>query len=171
MRYNFSDKWPQKIELSGFTMVPNILIAHQADLGITSSEFAIIVGLLMHGWTKGSSRPSVGTLSRYNGQADKTIRAHLLEIENKGLIKRHFQDGAPSVYDFDPMTFRLETYPQFRFSPAQKQAPPYSKSSRQPYSEISTKEEAIKKTEIKRRNGRSGKPTAIGDILHSKGWP
>ena len=166
--YGFASKWTLLIAKSGYTALPNLLIQHQADLGITPSEMAVVIGLLAKKWSKSNPYPSVKTLSRQSGLAANTVRNQLRRLERKGLIKRKFRQGTSSEYDFAPMVERLKSYAQLKQTPIQKQIPPRSNMNSPPHSNSDTKEEAAMKTKRKRQSQDSGKPTSIADILSDR---
>lgn len=159
--YQFREKWSPQITKSGYTAIPNLLIRNQKKLGITTSEMVVLLGLLMHKWTSENPYPSVGSLSAYNGLDHKTIRKHLRSLEKKRVIKRIPRIGQTNEYDFMPLIQRLDCYTR----PTQIRVPHHSQTRGSPYSNLSTKEEAAKKTQRKRR---SAKPESIGNIMKNQ---
>lgn len=166
--YAFANKWTPRIAQKGYAALPNLLIEHQADLGITPSEMAVVIGLLAKKWSKSNPYPSVKTLSRQSGLAANTVRNQLRRLERKGLIKRQFRQGASSEYDFAPMVERLESYTQSKQTPTQKRIPPRSDMSSPPYSNSDTKEDPFKKTKERRRSGNGGKLESLGEIMATR---
>jgi DNA-binding MarR family transcriptional regulator len=164
--YDFTIKWSPLLLGDGFTVIPNTLIEHQADLKITSSELNTIVGLLSFKWDDRKPWPSAATLSGYSGLAVHTIRTNLRNLEKKGFIKRHHINGRSNEYDFQPLLERLESYAH----PIQKRIPSRSNLNSRPYSNMNTKEDALNKTKIRKRNGKSGKLTSLGEVLSNKPW-
>ena len=168
MSYDFADKWSPAIKRKGYTQVPNLLIKHQADLGITSTEMVVIIGLLMHRRTKKNPYPSLNTIGSYGGKSRNTAQGAARSLEHKGLIRRIFRGGnKTNEYDIAPLVKRLESFTQ----PIENSIPTYQKPDSRRYQETDTKEEAVNNKQVVRPAGNSGKPAAIGDVLHSKGWP
>jgi len=164
--YLFSNKWSTEIEDAGFTMVPNLLIKHQSDLDITDPEIVVLVAILSFKWTDAMPYPSAGKLGEYTGKSTNSVRDKLRSLEAKGLITRVPRAGTSNEYDFTPLEKRLVTYAHR----AEISVPTYRKKSSHPYREFSTKEEEPKKTEIRKRNGSSGKLTPLGEVLSNKPW-
>lgn len=165
--YDFTDKWTPLIAQSGHTALPNLLIKHQADLGITPSEMVVIIGLLANKWSRSDPFPSAKTLSKQSGLAVNTVRTHIRNLEQKGLIKRRFRQGTSNEYSFEPMIKCLERYAP---NPTQKRTPSHSNMDNPPYSKLDTKEETVFiNTKRKRRNySHKGKPTALSEILNER---
>jgi DNA-binding MarR family transcriptional regulator len=162
--YIFSNKWSTAIEDAGFTMVPNLLIKHQSDLGVTDPEIAVLVAILSFRWTNAMPYPSASKLGEYTGKSTNSVRDKTRSLENKGLIKRIHRQGTSNEYDITPLIKRLDIYAHR----IESSIPTYRKQSTHPYRKSDTKEEALKKTETRKRSGRSGKVTSIAEVLKSR---
>lgn len=165
---SFSDKWSVLIEDRGYTQIPNLLIRHMGDLGITPIEYAVINGLLSHQWSEENSFPSLNTISSYIGRSRGTAQSAVRSLENKGLIIRKPRGGnETNEYDFGPLVERLESYAQ----PIEKSIPTHRKTDNLGYRKVDTEEHSPNKTYLKRHSRNSGKPTHIGEVLSRKPWP
>src|SRR3990167_9804210 len=114
---SFSNKWSAAIESEGYVQVPNLLIRHLGDLGITPVEFAVIVGLLSHMWTEGNPYPAVDTIASYIGRSRNSTQAaarnlDINEGKGKGLVLRVPRGNMTNEYDIKPLIKRLESYAQ-----------------------------------------------------------
>lgn len=165
--YHFSSRWSPKIEDAGYTMVPNLLIKHQADLGIADPQMVTLIALLSFKWSEAMPFPSASKIGEYTGKSTNSVRDNLRSLEAKNLVKRVHRPGTSNEYDFRPLVKKLETYKHH----LESSIPAYRKSSSQPYRKSDTKEETLKKTEIRKRNGSSGKLVSVGDVLKYRKYP
>lgn len=78
-----------KVMLHGYTALPNILVRAQARLGISTTQFNIIVQLLSY-WMYPDNPPfpSKKDLAKRMGITPQTIRINIKALEDAGLIKR-----------------------------------------------------------------------------------
>lgn len=134
--HDFISKWSPAIKQKGYTQVPNLLIKHQSDLGITSTEMVVILGLLMHRRTKKNPYPSLSTLAGYGGKARNTVQGAARSLAAKGLIRRIFRgSNKTNEYDIMPLVERLESYTQ----PIGKLTPTCQETNDQTYRKPDTK--------------------------------
>jgi DNA-binding transcriptional MocR family regulator len=165
---SFSDKWSVLIEDRGYTQIPNLLIRHMGDLGITPLEYAVISGLLSHQWSEDNPYPSLTTVSSYIGRSRGTAQAAVRSLENKGFVIRILRgSNETNEYDFRPLVERLKSYAQ----PIEKSIPTHRKTDNISYRKVDTEEYFPNKTHLKRRSINSGKPTHIGVVLKNRSLP
>lgn len=160
--YDFTTKWSPAIKKKGYVQVPNLLIMHLADLDVRPTELMFLLTILVHRRTRKNPYPSLNTISNYGGKARGTMQGAARSLEKKGLIRRISRGGnKTNEYDITPLINRLESYAQ----PIEKLITTYRKTNNLSYREINTKEEALKKTKIRKLNGSCGKPTSIEEVL------
>lgn len=162
--YHFSSKWSATVDAHGFTAVPNLLVRYQGDLCITDAEMSVLLAILSFKWTDAMPYPSANTIGEYIGKSVNSVRDKLRSLEDKGLIERLPRPGTSNEYNLTPLDRKLCTYAH----PTEKSIPVYRKQSSHPYRKIDTKEEALKKTKIKRRTKDSGKLTPAIDVLRKQ---
>lgn len=162
--YHFSSKWSAAVDAQGFTAVPNLLVRYQGDLNITDAEMSVLIAILSFKWTNAMPYPSASTIGEYIGKSVNSVRDKLRSLEDKGLIERIPRPGTSNEYNLTPLDMKLRTYAH----PIENSIPVYRKQSGLPYREFETKEEALKKTKIKRRTKNSGKPTPAIDVLRNQ---
>lgn len=82
-------KWGTTLMQAGFTIIPNVIIERQKALGLDGIDLAILAHLAAHWWFV-DRRPflSKRTLADALGVNPSTIRRHIAEMEQGGLIKR-----------------------------------------------------------------------------------
>jgi hypothetical protein len=108
-----NDKWGADIIGHGFTAVPDVMLAHMGELGLTPTEFVVLLQLMRHWWMPGHwPFPSKRTIARAMGVSDKNIQKVIGRLEARGLLKRiarkRAADGNDSnVYDLSPLILKL----------------------------------------------------------------
>lgn len=103
-----------KVFSHGYTAVPNILVRAQARLGITTTQFNIIVQLLSY-WID-PNRPPFPTkkdLALRMSIAVKTVQTNIAALERSGLIAREQRvtaagDYGSNIYRLDGLVQRLK---------------------------------------------------------------
>lgn len=162
---SFSDKWSPAIEDKGYVQVPNLLIEHQDDLGITSPELVFLIGLLMHKWDSRNPFPSLTTVGAYSGKKRNTAQAAARSLEKKGFILRISRGGnETNEYDLAPLIDRLESCTQA----VKKMIPTHRKVDSSSHRKIDNEEYHPNKTQEKRRRSGSGKLVPLKDVLMEK---
>ncbi|MGZ6005529.1 MAG: hypothetical protein ACXWLH_05290 [Candidatus Saccharimonadales bacterium] len=164
--YHFAKKWSVEIELGGYTPVPNLLIQHQRDLRISNGELTVLIDLLMYKWSADNPYPSVPTLAKSNGMASESIRRHLRSLENKQLLKRIYRTSNSNEYDLSLLKVKLKALAQKSIPPLQNQLPSSPKPTRQYYSDLDTKENAVNKTHIRNSSLRGGKLVSLSEMFN-----
>lgn len=162
--------WSPRIALSFFIQIPKLLVLHQADLGITTSEFNLIITIHYYKWTSAHPFASAKTLSNYIGLSEHAIRTNINRLVDKGYLKKIDRGpNKPNAFDFTPLIEILESYPQIptKSNPQviQIQTPTYTKTNSPDYSNMSTELYEAKESSLNRRTGNSGKPELLADIV------
>ena len=90
---------------TGFTAVPDVLIRSQRQLGISATEFVVLLNLLMHWWRPDEwPFPRISTISGRMDVDRRTVERALRSLQKKGLVVRQptspVGDG-PAVRRFD----------------------------------------------------------------------
>jgi DNA replication protein DnaD len=82
-------KWGKPAIEAGFSIIPSVLFKHQNDLQLTPVDLNILLQLADF-WWKANRRPipAKGTLAKRLGVDSSTIRRHIANLEERGLIKR-----------------------------------------------------------------------------------
>ena len=104
----------------GFTAVPNILVRAQSRLGLTSTQFNIVVQLLSYWFDpKRPPFPTKAELAQRIGVNPTTVRINVAKLEERGLIRREQRvtahgDYGSNVYHLDGLVRALkELAPEF----------------------------------------------------------
>ena len=111
----FVRRWGAKVADHGYTEVPRLLFASQAELGLTCSQAMVLLHLLDHWWytSSGLPWPSKKTLATRLQQTERNVQRILTDLENEGLIARqaryHGSGGQKSnAYDLAGLIKRLK---------------------------------------------------------------
>ena len=127
----FARRWGAGVADQGFTMVPHMFFALQAELGLTCQQAMVLLHLMDHWWhtSSGLPWPSKKTLAaRLNGMTERNVQRILTELENEGLIKRqarYYEGGGQksNAYDLTGLINRLKKLePKFREAREAKKA-------------------------------------------------
>lgn len=104
----FVSKWSEKILEHGFTAVPNLLLRHRADLGLTPTECLVIIAIDSFRWTNQYPWPSLEALSKRSGFSTRTVSRTVTNLERMRILKRIKRKGTTNCYDLSPLTDWLE---------------------------------------------------------------
>lgn len=104
------DKWSAEIMDEGFTAVPNLLISKRCDMGISITEFYVIVAIEKYRWDDTKPWPSLEALSRLTGLSIRQVNRATSSLEERGLLGRVRRFGKSNLYDFSPLRDALEHY-------------------------------------------------------------
>lgn len=106
---SLSAKWSEEIAEDGFTMVPNALLKHYGQLGLTPSEFLILVNIESYRWKADDFPfPTVETLSKRVNMKTRTVTRLVTRLhKDKKLIIRRPRHNTSNEYSFHPIIYRL----------------------------------------------------------------
>lgn len=107
--YRFNDKWDKEIGEYGFTMVPNALLIHLQELGLTPSEFLLLINIESYRWNNRKlPYPSVETLAKRTGLTTRTVTRLVTSLEkDRKVIKRIKRKGTSNQYTLEPLIKKL----------------------------------------------------------------
>ncbi len=102
-------KWSEAIAEDGFTMVPNSLLKHYGQLGLTPSEFLILVNIESYRWEADNFPfPSVETLAKRVDMKTRTVTRIITRLhKDKRLIIRRPRRNTSNEYSFYPIIYKL----------------------------------------------------------------
>lgn len=78
---------PRKAHPNRFTMTPNALLDHHAQLGIPVQEMACAVVILRHQFDERLPFPSENTIARALGRCVRQVRRYIAHLREKGLLR------------------------------------------------------------------------------------
>jgi hypothetical protein len=126
----FARRWGAQVADHGYTMVPHMFFALQAELGLTCPQAMVLLHLMDHWWhtSSGLPWPSKKTLAIRLSQTERNVQRILTELENEGLIERQarfYESGGQksNAYDLTGLINQLRKLePQFREARQAKKA-------------------------------------------------
>ena len=103
------EKWGETTHEQGWTYVPNILLEHQAELGITPAELNVILMVMKYWWERDNLPwPSVKRVADAMGRSRSVVQRHIRALENRGYVKRLYRKDSKNKkanlsnqYDFN----------------------------------------------------------------------
>lgn len=94
------EKWGSAIDkgMTGFQIVPDMLIRNQQNLGLDATDIVVLLNILMYWWTKDNlPRPKLAVIARRMGVSKRTVERRVEKMEGLELLKR-----LPARKDKDP---------------------------------------------------------------------
>lgn len=106
--YKISVRFGDQILQAGFTSVPNLVLNHYAELGITPAEMMFIIHMWQFRWTERDPYPSLATIADRMDVSWRQAHRYAKSLEQKGFltIKSRQEPGRGQVtseYDFEPL--------------------------------------------------------------------
>lgn len=101
-------KWSEQIIGHGFTAVPNLLIEYRQYLGLTTTDFYVLMAIEKYRWDNIQKPwPSLSALAELTNLSTKTIGRSTKRLEDRGLIKKIHRAGTSNLYDLEPLVEEL----------------------------------------------------------------
>ena len=106
--YNISVRFGDEIMQAGFTAVPNLLLNHYAELGISPTEMVFIVHIWQYWWTDRDPYPALKSIADKMGTSLRQARRYAESLKDKQLLKvreRRMPElgQVTNEYDFSPL--------------------------------------------------------------------
>jgi hypothetical protein len=106
--YKISVKFGDQILQAGFTSVPNLVLNHYAELGITPAEMMFTIHMWQFRWTERDPYPSLTTIADKMDVSWRQAHRYAKSLEQKGFlnINSRLEPGRGQVtseYDFEPL--------------------------------------------------------------------
>ena len=111
----FARRWGSKLADHGYTMVPHLLLALQAEIALTSPQVVVLLHLMDHWWHSSESWPwpSLDTIANRMSKSPRQVQRIITELETEGLVKkvpRYYSSGGrkSNAYDLGGLVKRLK---------------------------------------------------------------
>lgn len=96
--------------IAGFQAVPDLLLKHQSDLGLSPTDLGVLLNVLMHWWyPEQKPFPRSTTIARRMGITPRTVQRTLKRLEDLGVLIRERNVAGPTYLDPRPLVEKLET--------------------------------------------------------------
>ena len=119
----FSNKWSPAIQDHGYTNIPNLLLVYRKALGITPSEFIVIVAIESFRWDNRRPYPSLEAISKRACLSRRRTRAVVETLEGKGYVKRTRRTGQTNLYNIEWLIHRLDQFATSSLPQGKKEPP------------------------------------------------
>lgn len=100
------------VAAAGYQPLPDVLLFHQRELGLTSEELNVVLNVLAHWYApERLPFPSAKTIANRMGASERTVERYLTSLRKKGyLVKHRHRLGARRVkgHDLSPLIERLK---------------------------------------------------------------
>ncbi|HEV7600647.1 MAG TPA: helix-turn-helix domain-containing protein [Bradyrhizobium sp.] len=100
------------VAAAGYQPLPDVLLFHQRELGLTSEELNVALNILAHWYAPDRLPfPSAKTIARRMGVGERTVERYLTSLRRKGfLVKYRHPKGARRIkgHDLSPLIDRLK---------------------------------------------------------------
>lgn len=109
-------KWGKPLMAAGWTILPNMVFAHQAELNLRPTDINILMHLLSYWWSAGDlPHPSKRTIATKMGVDPRTVQRRIAGMEKSGLIARVRRQGPhrgtqTNIYQFDGLIERATVF-------------------------------------------------------------
>lgn len=99
----------REASIAGFQVVPDLLLKHQHDLGLSPTDLTVLLNVLMHWWyPERKPFPRSTTIAKRMGVTPRTVQRSLQQLEELGLLVREKEVRGPTYLDPAPLVARLE---------------------------------------------------------------
>lgn len=95
--------------IAGFQAVPDLLLKYQSELGLSPTDLAVLLNVLMHWWyPEKKPFPRSTTIAKRMGVTPRTVQRSLQQLEELGLLVREKDARGPTYLDPAPLVEKLE---------------------------------------------------------------
>lgn len=100
------------VAAAGYQPLPDVLLFHQHELGLSSEELNVALHILAHWYApERLPFPSAKTIARRMGVGERTIERYLTQLRQKGYLVKYRRPKGARVrkgHDLTPLIKRLE---------------------------------------------------------------
>jgi DNA-binding transcriptional regulator YhcF (GntR family) len=113
------------VAAAGFQAVPDVLIFHQRDLGLSSEELNVILNIWVHWYApERTPFPSAKTIGKRMGVSERTVERYLTKLRRKKFLKKTWngrkRTRTKKGHDLAPLIERLAPLAQERLQARQQ---------------------------------------------------
>lgn len=107
-------KWGRTVLQSQWTNVPNLLLEHQKNLDLSSTELVMLINLMSYEHDVDTDiYPSISTLAKRQGLHERSTQRAINRLIEKGMLEKHIrskhqnQAGLTNIYSLEPLKNKL----------------------------------------------------------------
>ena len=101
-------RWTPLLAEQGWTPVCNFFLLNYHRLDVTHGEAMVIIHILAYKWDSVAPFPALKTIGAQMGISASSVRTHLRNLQNKGLIFREMQIGTTNRFHLQNLFLKLE---------------------------------------------------------------
>src|SRR5215831_15451281 len=87
--YRITVRFGDDLLQAGFTAVPNLLLNHYTELGMSQAELVFVVHLCQYWWSEKNPYPSLQTIATKMGKDLRQTRRYAERLRNAELLETH----------------------------------------------------------------------------------
>ena len=105
------------VSAAGFQPLPDVLLFHQAELGLKSDDLNVLLNILAH-WYFPGSMPYLQTITiaKRMGVSARTVQRSIARLRQQGFLGRGEDTREGERFDVHPLLERLRPYAQRRIA-------------------------------------------------------
>ncbi len=105
--YSITVRFGSAVLEAGHTSIPNLVLEHYAELGVSTGELVFMTLCLQLKWSKGNPHPSLATIAQRMGVSRRQVRTYAAGLKARSLLTVEERidperGQLSSVYDFTP---------------------------------------------------------------------
>jgi DNA-binding MarR family transcriptional regulator len=99
------------VSVAGFQPLPDVLLFHQAELGLKSEDLNVLLNILAH-WYHPGSMPYLrtSTIAKRMGVSQRSVQRSIVRLREQGFIGRGEDTREGERFDVNPLLERLLPY-------------------------------------------------------------
>lgn len=111
--YSISVRFGDAILQAGHTSIPNLVLNHYSELGISSNEMMFVIHVWQYWWTERNPYPSLNSIASRMNISRRQARNYTQSLKSKGflIVRERFTPAfgqTTSEYDFSPLLRAVE---------------------------------------------------------------
>lgn len=101
-------RWTPRLAREGWTPICDFFLVNYHRLKVSHTEAMVVIHLMSFKWDTAQPYPALKTIAKRMGITVPSVRTHLRNLENKGLLHRNFRTGTTTRFDLQPLFNALE---------------------------------------------------------------
>ena len=99
--------WGDCVLDAGFSQIPNALLDHQHDIGLTNDELCLVVHVLRYKYSESDPYPRNATIAERMQCSERTLERYIHSLKEKGLLVREQVNDWKYTWNFSLLLKRL----------------------------------------------------------------
>jgi hypothetical protein len=99
--------WGDGVLDAGFCQVPNLVLDHQSELGLSNDELTLVIHVLKYKHNATDPYPKNKTIADKMGTSERTLERYISSLKSKGYLERSQINEWSHSWSFAPLLRRL----------------------------------------------------------------